>query len=141
LVLATHTRLHAGFYKSYFYYISDKNIRMIVPKLVICAALAFSSHLTFSQKYQGDSWATVKSNGSGVLTVVYSEQFGLISKDKDGKVKGVCVDILSDFAKYVKEKYGKQLTVKYAGEIPVFSEFLSTTQNTPNILGATNTTI
>jgi len=56
-------------------------------------------------------------------------------------VKGVCVDILSDFAKYIKEKYGKQLTVKYAGEIPVFSEFLSTTQNTPNILGTTNTTI
>ena len=114
---------------------------MIVPKLIICAALAFTSHLTFSQKYQGDSWATVKSNGSGVLTVVYSEQFGLVAKDKDGKVKGVCVDILSDFAKYIKEKYGKKLTIKYAGEIPVFSEFLSTTQNTPNILGATNTTI
>ena len=114
---------------------------MIVPKLVICAALTFTSHLAFSQKYQGDSWATVKSNGSGVLTVVYSEQFGLVSKDKDGKVKGVCVDILSDFAKYIKEKHGKQLTIKYAGDIPVFSEFLSTAQSTPNILGVTNTTI
>jgi ABC-type amino acid transport substrate-binding protein len=114
---------------------------MIVPKLVTCAALVFTSQLTFSQKYQGDSWATVKSNGSGVLTVVYSEQFGLVAKDKDGKVKGVCVDILSDFAKYIKEKYGKQLTIKYSGEIPIFSEFLSTTQNTPSILGVTNTTI
>lgn len=114
---------------------------MIVSKLILCVALAFTSHLALSQKYQGDSWATVKSNGSGVLTVVYSEQFGLVFKDKDGKVKGVCVDILSDFAKYIKEKHGKDLTIKYAGVIPVFSEFLSTAQNTPNILGVTNTTI
>jgi ABC-type amino acid transport substrate-binding protein len=114
---------------------------MVIAKAVLFSALAFISHSTFSQKYQGDSWATVKANGSGVLTAVYSEQFGLVFKDKDGKVKGVCVDILSDFAKYVKEKYGKELTIKYAGEIPVFSVFLSTAQNTPNILGVTNTTI
>ncbi|HZB13487.1 MAG TPA: ABC transporter substrate-binding protein, partial [Chryseolinea sp.] len=97
---------------------------MVIAKAVLFSALAFISHSTFSQKYQGDSWATVKANGSGVLTAVYSEQFGLVFKDKDGKVKGVCVDILSDFAKYVKEKYGKELTIKYAGEIPVFSVFL-----------------
>ena len=114
---------------------------MIVSKIILVFALAFTSHVALSQKYQGDSWATVKSNGSGILTVVYSEQFGLVSKDKDGKVKGVCVDILSDFAKYIKEKHGKQLTIKYAGDIPVFSEFLSTAQSTPNILGVTNTTI
>src|SRR5688572_6338319 len=99
----------------------------MVSKLVVFIALAFISHLTFSQKYQGDSWATVKAKGSGVLTVVYSEQFGLVFKDKDGKVKGVCVDILSDFARYIKEKHGKQIIIKYAGEIAVFSEFLSTT--------------
>jgi hypothetical protein len=114
---------------------------MIVSKIILVIAFAFTSHVALSQKYQGDSWATVKSSGSGILTVVYSEQFGLIAKDKDGKVKGVCVDILSDFAKYIKEKHGKQLTIKYAGEIPVFSEFLSTAQSTPNILGVTNTTI
>ena len=108
---------------------------MIVSKLILIVALAFTSHLTFSQKYQGDSWATVKSDGSGVLTVVYSEQFGLVFKDKDGKVKGVCVDILSDFARYIKEKYGKQLTIEYAGAIPVFSAFLSTTQNYPKHSG------
>jgi len=114
---------------------------MIVSKIILVIALAFTSYVALSQKYQGDSWATVKSNGSGVLAVVYSEQFGLVSKDKDGKVKGVCVDILSDFAKYIKEKHGKQITIKYAGDIPVFSEFLSTAQSTPNIIGVTNTTI
>ncbi|HEX6227471.1 MAG TPA: transporter substrate-binding domain-containing protein [Chryseolinea sp.] len=113
----------------------------MVSRLTVFLVLGFISHFSFSQKYQGDSWATVKTNGSGVLTVVYSEQFGLVFKDKDGKVKGVCVDILADFARYVKEKHGKQVTIKYAAEIPVFSEFLSTAQHTPNILGVTNTTI
>jgi ABC-type amino acid transport substrate-binding protein len=110
-------------------------------KLLPAIILLLLAAETFSQKYQGDSWAHVKTSGSGVLTVVYSEQFGLIHKDQDSKMKGVCVDILSDFAKFVKEKYGKTVTIKYAGEITVFSEFLSTAQNTPHILGVTNTTI
>jgi ABC-type amino acid transport substrate-binding protein len=110
-------------------------------KLLPALILLLLATETFSQKYQGDSWAHVKTSGSGVLTVVYSEQFGLIHKDQDSKMKGVCVDILSDFAKFIKERYGKTVTVKYAGEISVFSEFLSTAQNTPHILGVTNTTI
>ncbi len=110
-------------------------------KIVVLFSLLVSSHLTFSQRYHGDSWAAVKASGTGTLTVVYSEQFGLIHKDKDGKIKGVCVDILSDFAKFLKETHGKTVTIKYADEIPVFSDFLSTTQNTANIIGVTNTTI
>src|SRR5687767_9747026 len=110
-------------------------------RFAVISILIVVSTAAFSQKYQGDSWAKVKSSGSGTLTVVYAEQFGLIHKDKDGKIKGVCVDILSDFAKYIKDRHGKILIVKYADEIPVFAEFLSTTQNTPNILGVTNTTI
>lgn len=114
---------------------------MIGKKLFLLAGIVLTSFISFSQKYKGDSWAKTKSIGSGTLTVVYIEQYGLVYKDKDGKVKGVCVDILSDFAKYIKDIYGKNLTVNYAGEEPVFAEFLSTVQNTSNILGVTNTTI
>lgn len=114
---------------------------MIFRKLGVLAALMFLSAFAFSQKYRGDSWTKVNSTGSGTLTVVHIEQYGLIYKDKAGQMKGVCVDILNDFSKYVKDKYGKIITVKYAGEEPVFSDFLNTVQNTPNILGVTNTTI
>jgi len=114
---------------------------MRILKFVVFTWLIIISHSTFSQKYRGDTWASVKSAGSGTLTIVYSEQFGLVYKDSDGKVKGVCVDILADFARFIKDKYGKTITINYAGEIHVFSEFLSTAQNTPNILGVTNTTI
>lgn len=93
------------------------------------------------QKYTGDSWSKVKANG-GILTVIYYEQPGLIYKDvSSGKMKGVCADILDDFAKYVQTKYGKKVEIKYAGQEQIFTTFLSITQNTPNILGVTNVTI
>jgi ABC-type amino acid transport substrate-binding protein len=110
-------------------------------RLVVIIVLTFVSQSGFSQKFVGDSWSHVKTQGSGTLTVIYSQQFGLIYKDKDGQVKVVCVDILSDFARFVKEQHGKTITIKYTTEIPAFSEFLSTAQNTPHILGVTNTTI
>lgn len=101
----------------------------------------FLSSTGFAQKYKGDSWAKVKTSG-GVLTVIYYEQPGLIYKDAaTGKMKGVCTDILDDFAKFIEEKYGKKLTIAYAGQEQVFPEFLSITQNTTNILGVTNVTI
>ena len=93
------------------------------------------------QKYTGDSWSKVKANG-GILTVIYYEQPGLIYKDvSSGKMKGVCADILDDFAKYVQTKYGKKVEIKYAGQEQIFTTFLSITQSTPNILGVTNVTI
>jgi ABC-type amino acid transport substrate-binding protein len=114
---------------------------MPLSKYVAIILLSLISHVTFCQKLAGDSWANAKNSGSGILTVIYSQQFGLIFKGKDGQVKGVCVDILSDFARFLKDQHGTTITIKYAAEIPAFSQFLSTTQNTPHILGVTNTTI
>jgi len=102
---------------------------------VLCASACWG------QKYAGDSWSQVKSNG-GTLTVVYYEQPGLIYKDAStGKMKGVCADILDDFASFVQTKYGKKLEIKYAGKEQVFPTFLSTIQNTQDILGVTNVTV
>lgn len=93
-----------------------------------------------AQKYQGDSWATVKASGKGTLTIVYYKQPGLIYSE-NGKMKGVCVEIISDFVEFVEQKYGKKLVVKYAGEETVFTNFLKTVQGTKDILGVTNVTI
>src|SRR6187551_7710 len=57
------------------------------------------------------------------------------------KMKGVCADILDDFAKFVQTEYGKKMEIKYAGKEQIFPNFMSITQNTPNILGVTNVTI
>ena len=110
-----------------------KNILFFAGLLLATACLG--------QKYSGDSWAKVKASG-GTLTIIYYEQPGLIYKDATtGKMKGVCADILEDFAKFVQEKYGKKLELNYAGQEQVFPQFLSITQSTPNIMGVTNVTI
>ncbi|NJM24435.1 MAG: transporter substrate-binding domain-containing protein [Bacteroidia bacterium] len=111
-------------------------MRRFIPTLLCLVALC-----AHAQKYKGDSWATVKANGSGTLTVIYYEQPGLIYKADDGAMKGVCADIISDFVDYVQKKYGKKITVNYAGKEQVFTEFLKISQETPNILGVTNTSI
>jgi membrane-bound lytic murein transglycosylase MltF len=56
-------------------------------------------------------------------------------------MKGMCVDIISDFAAFVEKTYGKKVEVKYAGEETVFTDFLKIVQNTKDILGVTNVTI
>lgn len=89
----------------------------------------------------GDSWAKVKASGSGTLNILYYEQPGLIYKAPDGQIKGVCVDILVDFQKYIESKYGKKISLHYVGEETEFPRFLSTIQSTPNLLGVTNTSI
>lgn len=109
-------------------------------KTSVLAALLTFSTVCLSQNYKGDSWSSVKSNGSGKLSIVYYEQPGLIFK-ADGKMKGVCVDILVDFQKYVEAKYAKKIEVDYVGEEKEFSNFLKVCQNTPNIIGVTNTSI
>ena len=102
--------------------------------------MSLISSLSFCQKLQGDSWAKVKAQGKGTLTIIYYEQPGLIF-ETNGKVKGVCVDVLDDFVEYVKTNYSKNITLNYAAKEPVFSTFLKTVQGSQDILGVTNVTI
>ena len=90
---------------------------------------------------KGDSWSEVKSAGAGTMAVLYYEQPGLIAKMPDGQIRGVCVDILLDFQKFVETQYGKKITILYVGEETEFPRFLTTIQNTNNLLGVTNTSI
>jgi hypothetical protein len=109
-------------------------------KKYLLLVLCVSAHFCFSQKYAGDSWAKVKSSGAGTLTIMYYEQPGLIYEE-GGKMKGVCVDILTDFVSYVQTKHNKKITVNYAGKEPVFTEFVKIAQTTKDILGVTNVNI
>lgn len=104
--------------------------------ILLCACAQFC----FCQKYKGDSWAKIKSSGSGTLTVMYYEQPGLVYEE-GGKMKGVCVDIITDFVSYVQTRYNKKITVNYAGKEPVFTDFLRIAQTTNDILGVTNVNI
>ncbi len=109
-------------------------------KNYIILVLVLVTHICFSQKYSGDSWAKVKANGSGTLTIFYYEQPGLIYEE-GGKMKGACADLLTEFTKFVEKKHGKKIQIKYAGKEPIFSDFLLQAQQCKDVLGVTNVTI
>ncbi|MFM8835178.1 MAG: hypothetical protein ACKOE5_13930 [Cytophagales bacterium] len=109
-------------------------------KVILAAFLVFYFSQIVAQRQEGDSWAKVKSSGSGTLAVLYYEQAGLI-QDVNGKPQGLCVNILNDFVAFVQKKYSKNVTIQYIGKEPVFSKFLATTEKSPNLLGVTNVTI
>ena len=109
-------------------------------KIRILTLLLFITGSVFAQKTEGDSWKKVKTTGSGTLSVVYYEQAGLIQQ-VNGKLEGLCVEILNDFVEYVKANHNTKITIEYVGKEPVFTNFLSTIQNSKNILGVTNVTI
>jgi ABC-type amino acid transport substrate-binding protein len=109
-------------------------------RISIATVLWFCFLPTTGQRTEGDSWAKVKSIGSGTLAVFYSEQGGLI-EDLNGKPEGLCVEILKDFVEFVQKKYNKKITLQYVGKERVFADFLTTVQNSKNLLGVTNVTI
>lgn len=108
-------------------------------KHVLLSILVGLAYQLSAQK-TGDSWSTVKANGSGSLAIVYYEQAGLI-QDVNGKPEGLCVEILKDFVDFVQAKHNKKITLQYVGKEPVFTNFLSTTQKSTYVLGVTNVTI
>jgi ABC-type amino acid transport substrate-binding protein len=105
--------------------------------ILTCAFILTSSVECLSQ----NSWGDVVKKGEGTLGIIYYQQPGLIQKDNAGELSGLCIAILNDFADFVHKKYGKNITIKYVYEEPVFSSFLEKIKTTPNILGIGNITI
>ena len=103
--------------------------------------LAVALQINAQPVIKGDSWASVKNSGSGTLGIIYYEQPGLISKMPDGQMKGVCVDIVSDFAAFVQKTYKKKLNIEYVYEESEFPRFLQFFQQSHYMLGVTNTSI
>lgn len=91
----------------------------------------------YGQEYLGDSWNNVKANGSGTLACLYDESPGLIYYE-DEKVKGVCVDILQDFAAYIHDKYSLTIEIAFTPAKDGISHLMERIYDTPNLLGIAN---
>ena len=94
----------------------------------------------YGQKYLGDSWSNVKANGSGTLACLYHESPGLIYYE-DEEVKGVCVDILEDFTKYIRQEYSITLKLAFTPAKKGVSHLIERICDTPNLLGIANANI
>lgn len=108
--------------------------------LLIFSLTAFN--LGFSQGYTGDSWAQVKEKGEGEITLAYVESPGMVYKDNSGKLTGICVDIMSDFIKYVNQKKNVKLTTKFIGDGQSFKVMYDNVKASKNgVIGLGNITI
>lgn len=82
-------------------------------------ALLFTTAGVMAQ-YSGDSWASVKSKGSGEVSFAYVETPGFVYK-QNGQLTGICVDIMKDFIAYVNKTKGVNVTYKFVGDGSSFS--------------------
>ncbi|MEO1053807.1 MAG: transporter substrate-binding domain-containing protein [Bacteroidota bacterium] len=109
--------------------------------LFIALTLVTGFHAAKAQ-YAGPTWLQVKASGSGTLSVVYFEGTGMVYKGTDGKMKGLCVDLLNEFTTYVKGKYGKTVRVKYVKNETNWTKFLADVgKSRGGVIGLSNVTI
>ncbi len=100
--------------------------------VIVCFLFAFA---------QGnDSWRKVNDTGKGKLSVIYFDSPGLITSSK-GSMKGLCVDILNDFAAFVKNNYKKEITIEYISAEKDFQQFLNKVQTSDFAIGVTGINI
>jgi ABC-type amino acid transport substrate-binding protein len=69
-----------------------------------------------AQTYVGDSWATVKSKGNGTISLAYVETPSFAYKDDNGKLTGICFDIVKDFGQWLQENKHASITTKLVGD-------------------------
>lgn len=122
-----------------------KNFFSPGPKFaIIIASFLFFQVQTLSAQtsFSGDTWQDVQNKGTGTLSVVYYEGTGMVHKDSNGKMTGLCVDILKDFASHIKTKYGKTVKVKYVHQEKDWSTFLDIiSASKGGVVGLSNITI
>lgn len=86
-----------------------------MKQIALFVLILLTTISTFAQNYTGDSWSQAKAKGTGTLSVAYVETFGFVYKEGD-QLTGICVDILKDFTKYVKDTKGVSLELKFVGD-------------------------
>ena len=74
----------------------------------------------FAQNYTGDTWAQIKANKQGTVSLAYVETPGFVYKDKSGQLTGICVDIMNDFVKWVNDTKQVKLGTKFVGDGTTF---------------------
>lgn len=85
-------------------------------KTFLTLFLILSFFITSAQSYTGDSWGQIKANGAGTITLAYVETPSFVYKDNVGKITGICVDIMTDFVKWVNDSKNVKLGSKYVGD-------------------------
>lgn len=92
---------------------------------------------------QGDTYANAKNTKKATWLITHSDSPGLAEMNAAGKPEGVCFDIMTEFANYVKTKTGIEVTMKYQTlDANDFTAFLKNVKDGKGgVFGLSNTTI
>lgn len=110
-----------------------------MKNLLICFCIALFAQPVFSQD-NGNTWKEVKDQKSGTLMCLWNQAYGIAYKDEQGKLVGVCIDILEDFRMYVSKKYDVHLAIEFREE-KSFADFLTIVQKSPTLLGVSTVSV
>lgn len=88
---------------------------------IIC--LIFLIRTAYAQ-LQGDSWANAQKNKEATIIITYFETPRYVYKTPEGKLEGICIDILREFISYVKRTRGINIKVNIQKPIDNFPLFL-----------------
>jgi putative glutamine transport system substrate-binding protein len=73
---------------------------------------------------QGDSWANAQRNREATIIITYFETPRFVYKGAEGKLEGICIDILREFVNYVQATKGIKIKVNIQKPISDFTLFL-----------------
>jgi putative glutamine transport system substrate-binding protein len=94
-----------------------------------------------AQGHTGDSWAQVKGAGQGTISLAYVETPSFVYK-QNGKLTGICVDIMDDFVAWANKNKGVKLSSKYVGDGTSFKGMYDKVKaSTGGVFGLGNVTI
>jgi putative glutamine transport system substrate-binding protein len=111
-------------------------------KTKLFLALACLTTAATAQNYSGDTWAQAKASSKGTITYAYVETPSLVYKDASGKLTGVCLDIMSDFTKWLSESKNVKVESKLVGDGSSFRTMYDQTKvSAGGVFGLGNITI
>ncbi len=71
---------------------------------------------SFAQNYTGDTWKNASKAGKAAVSVAYVQTPSFVYVDNSGKLTGICVDIINEFAEWAKENKKVTISLKFVGD-------------------------
>src|ERR1041384_3829046 len=93
-------------------------------KTILFAVCALATHEALAQ-LSGTTYADAQKSKSAAWTFTYTETPSFASKQADGSIQGLAVEIMKKFADYVQKTEGIKATYEFKGKDPAdFKGFL-----------------
>lgn len=92
---------------------------------------------------QGDTYASARQKGEASVVYYYNETPGYVSREADGSMKGLCIDLMQAFGLWLKKYEGIELKPVYNGaDARDFKRYLTNLQQAKGgVFGVGSTTI